>query len=467
MLIACGSLSAHALGQEPSDSQEGVQAAPVDSEAPDPEEPGEAEDAPREQQKDEELTKRVELLEKSMAARPPESVPPVSPERTIPLLRPTVLGELDYRVYPSEVEGITGFSIGRLRPGLSFNPAPWFQATASFEFAGEYPVIMDAFIRLRAADWAEFTIGYSKPPLFASFIYEPVHSLPFPDRAPVVSSFRVRRDVGVDVHFMPRHLPIEAWLRVGNGSGSPLGNDSMTPAGYANLDWVVGRARPRFAGGERDFGLRIGVSGLIESVRDRDGIIGQTPFGFVYFRPIVVSGLRGVGEGHAIVYLGPFRFTAEGAVARESRSRDTDGNPATPREALPAMASYGLTTELAWVIRGAPRVVGRAPEGSRGPDGGWNGGAIEAALRYDGMWLGREADDVRPGGSQGGAATIKWWATDFFATTLAGYAIHYDVPPIEEPSESWSWGLVARASFFWGLPGQAAAARSRGSQSPE
>jgi hypothetical protein len=118
------------------------------------------------------------------------------------------------------------------------------------------------------------------------------------------------------------------------------------------------------------------------------------------------------------------------------------------------MYSYGLTTELSWVIRGAPRAVGHAPRGYRREDGTWTGGALEVALRYDGMWLGRGADDVRAGGSQGGAAALKWWPVDFMAGTLFGYVTHYDVAPIEEPNERWSWGMIARASFFWGLPGQ-------------
>ncbi len=330
------------------------------------------------------------------------------------------------------------------------SPAPWFRAVATVELVGEAPAILDAFMRLRASEWAEFTIGYSKPPLFPSFIYEPVHTLPFPDRAPVVTSFRINRDVGADVHLTPRTLPLEGWLRIGNGSGSPLGNDNALPAGYAVLDLVLGRAWVGAAPERRTFGLRLGGGALVESARDRDGVIGQTPLGFIYFRPVVVSGLRVVGEGHAIAYAGPVRLTLEGAFARESRSRDHDGNPSTPRIGLPSVDSYGLTTELAWVLRGAPRQVGHAPRAPTRDDGRWSGGAVELAARYDGLWLGRRASDVRAGGSQGGALALKWWPTEFMAATLAGYLTRYGTPPIEEPSRLWSYGGVLRASFFWG-----------------
>ncbi len=391
---------------------------------------------------------RLARLESELAelrARPASTAPEA------PLLQPTLLGELDYRVYPSAIEGNTGFALGRLRPGLVLAPARWLRAVAAFEFAGESPIVLDAYARLRAADWVEFTAGYSKPPLFASFIYEPVHAMPFPDRAPVLTAFRVRRDLGVDVHLSPRTLPLECWLRVGNGTGSALGNDNALPAGYGAVDLVLGRAWAGAPAERRRFGLRLGGAALVESPRDRDGINGKTPFGFVYFRPKVVSGLRVVGQGHVIGYAGPVRLTVEGAVAREERSRDDDGNPSTPRVRLPTVRSYGVTAEVAWAVLGQAREVGRAPGGELGP---WRGGALELAARYDGMWLGRGAGDVQPGGSQGGALAIKWWPTGFLAASVAGYLTRYDTPPIEAPNDRWSWGAMARLSFFWGLPGR-------------
>ncbi len=365
-------------------------------------------------------------------------------------LRPTLLGEADYRVYAREEEGDIGFALSRLRPGLVLEPASWFRAVVAIEFVGEYPSILDAYVELSPTTWLDVHVGYAEPPLFTSR-YEPIHTLPFPDRAPVVTAFGIERDLGVDVHLSPRQVPFEGWFRLGNGPGSPLGNDNPLPAGYALLDLVLGRAWCRSARDARTFGLRIGAAGMIEISRDRDGVHGVTPLGFVYYRPTVVSGRRVVATAHAVGYAGPLRLTLEGASAEESRSRDNDGNPDTARTQLPALRSEGLTAELAWVLRGRARDVGVAPRGVTAEGEVLRGGALEIAVRYDDMRLGRGAPGVTPGGLRGGAASLKWWPTHFFAVTLAGYSMRYVIPPIETPGTLTSWGVIARSSFFWGL----------------
>lgn len=369
-------------------------------------------------------------------------------------LKPTVLVEGDYRVFPSETEGNTGFALARMRPGLSLQPTSWFRALATVEFAGEYATILDAFMTLRATRWLEFNVGYARPPLFASSRYEPIHVQAFPDFAPVVSAFQVRRDIGVDVHMAPERIPIEAWLRVSNGTGSALGNDNALPAGYGTFDLVLGRAWTSAGRSADTYGMRVGVGAFVEEVRDRDGIIGATPLGFQYFRPVVVSGRRTVGEAHFVGYAGPLRLTIEGAFAREARSKDDDGNPNTPRVHLPAMRSYGITGELGWVVLGRPREVGLAPRGRNANSATWDGGAVELAARYDAMFLGRGASDVLQGGAQSAAFVAKWWPTDFLAASVSSYAMHYETPAIERPTVFWSWGMIARASFYWGLGGQ-------------
>ena len=137
--------------------------------------------------------------------------------------------------------------MARLRPGLLFTPAPAFRAVVSVEFAADHPTLLDAYGRVRVAPGVELTIGLSKMPL--------------PTRSPVVTGFFVRRDVGVDVHLAPATAPVEAWLRVGNGTGSPLGNDSPAPAGYGLVDLVFGRAH--VAHPTARHGLRVGVGALV------------------------------------------------------------------------------------------------------------------------------------------------------------------------------------------------------------
>lgn len=144
-------------------------------------------------------------------------------------------------------------------------------------------------------------------------------------------------------------------------------------------------------------------------------------------------------------------------MARESRSRDDDGNPSTPRLTLPVVRSYGVTAELSCVLLGGARAVGHAPQARTDAAGAWRGGALEVALRYDGLWLAHSASDVLSGGSQGGALALKWWPMEFLAATLAGYITHYDTAPIDAPGERWSWGSLARLSFFWGPPSRSSA----------
>ncbi|RAL25154.1 hypothetical protein DL240_02790 [Lujinxingia litoralis] len=364
-------------------------------------------------------------------------------------LRPTLLGEVDYRIYPAVEEGLSGFALARLRPGLVLEPVGWFRGVTRIEFAGKNPVILDAYARVSPQPWLDLNVGYSKPPLFASFVHEPTESLLFPDRGSVVSSFRVRRDLGVDIHFHPASMPVEGWVRVGNGNGSALGNDNALPAGYAALDLVFGRAHVARQGAkDKRTGLRVGAAALYERTEDREGIAGTTPMGFRYYRPVIVSGGRALVEAHLVGYLGPLRLSVEGAMAREDRSRDTDGNPSTPRVELPAIMSQGLSTELTWTLVGPLREVGSAPL----PDVFFPGaeGSLEVAARYDGMWLGKGADDVEPGGSHGGAFALKWWPTNFLAASLAGYVTRYHAAAIERPDALWSWGGVLRTSFFWG-----------------
>ena len=360
-----------------------------------------------------------------------------------PLATPTLLMEVDARHFAEESFGNDGFALARLRPGLRVEPAPNCRVVTAVEFAGETPTILDAYARLQLhPDW-HLVVGHAKPPLFASFVQEPDHAGAMPERSPVVTGFGQRRDMGVEVQYTPDGLPLEARARLGNGTGSALGNDNTTPAAYAGLDLVLGRAR-RGASPENEtsaFGLRVGAAASFETPRDRAGIAGGTAFGFTYARPVVVSGQRWVGESHVVAFLGPARLSVEGAFADESRSRDDDGDTRTPRVSTPAVDSYGLTAELAWMLAGAPRRPHQAP----------GGGALEATLRYDGLWLDRGAADVAENGAQGGSAAVKYWATDFLAAAIALDYTDFDIPPVEAPDRHRAWAITARGSFHWGL----------------
>lgn len=359
-----------------------------------------------------------------------------------PEVKPILLAELDFRLHAAErIEGEDGFGATRLRLGAASDLAPWCSVLGQAEWAREKPVLLDAYVVLRPSPEWEIRLGAAKTPLFFSARDMPVFTLPLPERSMVARAFWPGRDVGIEVHKLatPR-LPLEAWLRVGNGSGSVLGNDNSDFAIDARLDVALGRAQPRAPEAE-PFGLRLGAGIHAESAEDRAGITGTTADAFTFYRPAIVSGPRHVVEAHAAVFAGPVMVTAEAALATEGRSKDTDGKPATPRVEQAAVASRGGSVEVAWMIRGPYRIPGAWP--IRKPYAAWDWGALEVAGRFERLDLGRGAADVASGGATGGAAAVRWWATSFLGASAAWYYVSYDEPPVEEPDRSHSWlGLV-------------------------
>lgn len=369
-------------------------------------------------------------------------------EAVTKIVTPTALLEADYRQLSDPIEGNNGFALARARLGLQLRPTDWLLAVSTVELAGAgAPALLDGYARFTATPWLELTVGYSKPPLFASFRHEGVTTLPLPMRSAIVNEIRVRRDVGVEARFAPRRAPIEAIVRVGNGS-TTLANDNDTPTGYGALDLVLGRA---WAGGRSEvFGLRLGAAALIDDPQAHDSIAGVTPLGYIYAQPAVASGLRAIATTHAIAYAGPVRLVVEGAFVQEGRRDDHDGDPSTPALELDPIRSWALTGELTWTIRGGWREVGRAPAVASLLEGGWDGGAVELAVRADRFWLGRGAADLFRTGGTTIALGSKWWPTPFLALAIYGDGTRFDAPPVDTPDRTWGWTALLRASFFWG-----------------
>ncbi len=360
-----------------------------------------------------------------------------------PVLIPTVFTDLVYQTFSDEHEGHTGFAIGHLRPGLVLEPTDWFRGVVSVEWAVKTPKILDGYARIQASDSVVLMAGYSKTPLFTNYADNSLQTLVFSERAPTVEAFRGARDVGVEARYLPKKQPFEARVRVGNGSGSPIGNNNMLPAGYGAVALVLGRAHSGYDAEKGDpgaFGLRIGAAGFVEDTTDRTGIEGTTPLGFTYYRAAIVTGFRAVGQAHVVYYGGPLRVTLESAYAHENRSYDHDGNPDTGRVAQDAVDSYGVGVELEWMLLGKPRLPGKLPES----------GSLEVAARYDYLQFGLGAADVNPGGAHETAVVLKWWPSGFMSTSLSGYLNRFDVPPIEMPDTNLSWNLAAHLGFFWG-----------------
>lgn len=404
----------------------------------------------------------VSVLALALAIAPPEAAPAPAPtaepakpdprevyEAVTKIVEPTVLLETDYRQHSDPVEGNSGFALARARLGLRLHPTDWLTAVGTVEFIGpDGPYLLDGYASFDASDWLEVTVGYSKPPLFASFRHEGITVVPMPGRSAVVNELRVRRDVGVETRFVPRRAPIEAIVRLGNGSTNLIENDNHTPTGYAALDLVLGRA---WVGGQNELlGLRLGAAALLDERSAHDSIAGVTPLGYVYTQPVVATGLRTIVTAHAIAFAGPVRLVVEGGFVQEGREDDDDGDPTTPALELDPVRSWALTGELTWTIRGGWRQLGRRPEVASLLDGKWDGGALELSARADRFWLGRGAEDLFRTGGTSPALALKWWPTRFLALTAYGDATIFDAAPVDTPDRRWGWTALIRASLFWG-----------------
>lgn len=355
---------------------------------------------------------------------------------------PVAIAEVDYRRYPREVEGFDGFALARARLGLKAQLTPTLRAMLWGEWVlRDTPYVLDAFVAWRFAPAWELTVGLSRSVLFQSGRIEAQEMLPIPERSMLVRALWANRTLGVEVWHHSTTLPIDAWLRIGNGTGTLYGNDTTLPTGEARVDFVLGRTRDGDHRAAR-YGLRVGVGGSLGTVFDRAGIGLRTVANFTFDRAPVVSGLRWLAEAHLLGHAGPVQLLVEAGFARESRERDDDGNAATPRVSLPSVESGGVAAELAWMIVGAHR----SPRVWPG-DGGARWGALELAGRYERVYTHAAAADVTPGGAHSAALSLRYWAPRWVTVGLAGYAYAFDHAPVEEPNETSSWVVMLRAGL--------------------
>lgn len=358
-------------------------------------------------------------------------------------LHPVVLVEAEAALIPAEEEGESGVEIRRLYLGARWEPVPWATVVGAVNAAsGEHDhLVLDAFVRVRPAGPVDLVLGYGKTPLFASARDAGVETLPIPELSLSTAALWPGRDTGFEAHLAGPQLPVEVWARIGNGSGSPAGNDNPQIAFDGRLDGVSGRARE---GAERSaaWGLRVGAGFHVEDAEDRAGLSGHTPTGFEFWRSPTISGTVWTAEGHVVGLLGPVQLTLEGARASEARSEDTDGNPDTPRAALDPVGSWGGSGELAWMVTGQHRQPGAWPVA--GDDVG-----VEVAGRAERLSLGMSAADVDPGGATGGELAVRVWHPRGLGGGVSGGYFHYDAAPLEEPGVTSSWFFAARVTARW------------------
>ncbi len=368
---------------------------------------------------------------------------------TAPRIDPVVIGEFDLRLHSAkdEAEGNDGFAMRRIDLGAYAILANWATVLADVEFANrEGPIILDAFLSLRPLPWLEVNLGPTKTPLFSSAHDELTWMLPVPELPMSVQALWPGRDAGVEAHVLPsERLPLEAWFRVGNGSGAALGNDNSDFAVDGRLDVALGRARPG-ARASLPWGLRLGSGIHAKSVFDRPGVAGETADAFEFYRPVTVSGPETIAEAHAVLFAGPFKITAEGGQAHQSRAEDAAGSATGPVKSLPSVRSRGGYVEAAWMITGQHRVHGAWPVSNSIRS--FLGGGVEVAARVDRLDLDRGASDVVGGGGTMIGFSARWWATRFFALAVAGYHTQFDAPPVEEPTTVGTWLAISRLTIF-------------------
>lgn len=379
------------------------------------------------------------LVAKTSAAQTPTPAPAPSPVEVQALV------EGDYRYFSSDAEGYAGLALRRARMGLRAQPLPWLELRFVGEYARATAGILDAFATLRASDEFEVNAGFLRMPTMPSGRDDRVFALPIPERAMTVTALCPNRDLGVEAHWFPKRIPMEAWARFGNGSGNPLGPEGNVPTGALRVDFALGRASAH-ATRDEVWGLRVGIAGIVNESLDRVGIAGATPLGFQFYRPPSIEGLRATVTAHLRAWVGPVQLSIEGGLARDSRSRDNDGNPATPRVQLDPVYTYGAVAELAWMFSGHRRLAGQWPHYDRE---GWMPralGAWEIAARVERLTLADMASDVQSGGVWGAAAALRWWANRWSALSLAAYHHRFDRAPIEAPDSTSSWSLLLRGT---------------------
>lgn len=374
-----------------------------------------------------------------------------------PALRlvPLVGLQIDGRSHSARAEGEDGFAIARGRLGARAWLGDRAFAVLSFEAARERPGIIDGFLTWLPRPWLEVTAGYARSALLA-IGRAPVFTLPINERTPFQRAFWPGRDVGLEGHLLPIPAPVELWARVGNGSDGVLGNEfGGGLSGELRADLVLGRGRAQAAWrapsgltpglfADRRLGGRVGLGARLERAGDRHGIRGLTSTGFLFHRAPPIIGRRRVAHATGQLWAGPLNASVELATARESRSIDTDGNPATPRQAQPAITSTGAAAELAWAITGEHRV----PDAWLLPNGRdpWTGRGLELAVRGERLWLSRGARDVAGGGAAGGSAALTAYLGRSLSISAQGHVLRYDRPPIELPGERWSWVALLRTT---------------------
>lgn len=361
-------------------------------------------------------------------------------------LQPIAVAETEVRAVAHEFEGLSGFTVPRAYLGGRVA----LHADAELVLVGnwrlpEAPDLLDVALRFRPHSSVEVIAGYWRTPAFSSVRDQFDERQPVPERSLVAGALGSGRDLGVDVHLRSADLPVAAWLHVGNGVASVVGNDNTSLAVDARADWTLGRAR-HGAQGTEPVGLLVGVSGHFDpNSADRAAIAGRTVTGFAWWRGPTVSGRRWLVQGHALAQWRSVQVRAEAGFASEGRSQDSDGNPSTPRAVEQAVHAWGWSGEAAWMVLGPWRHGDAWPGSESGAQSSTSAsGGLEVAGRAERLAVGRAAQDVTASGAYAVSAAVRWWSAAHWGLALAGYRYAWDTAPVEARDVRETWTVLAR-----------------------
>jgi phosphate-selective porin OprO/OprP len=366
---------------------------------------------------------------------------------------PYFMMETDALIHSAEVEGENGFAIRRMRLGLNAHPVPWLTAVGIVEYTSAVEPnvhVWEGYVDVNPWGPLHISFGYRRTPLFHIAKDELFEAMSVPELPVAVRSFWPGVDLGLEVHYLPSgSVPIEAWARVGNGSGTPLGNDTDKLAYEGRVDLVLGR--PRSPSRSREtYGLRLGTGAHVGTLENETGVGGSTAGDYVFYRPAVVNGLQSIIEAHLAVWAGRATLDVEAGRVIEERGTNLTGSTSAPLTPQAPAQSWGGFVELAYMLWGKPRIPGGWAWPTPGP---WNAplsaGGIEIAGRFDYVKLDQDAPGIIGGGAQGGEVALRWWVNSVLAVGLAGYYLRYDVAPVEEPTQRNSWLGLTRVTFSW------------------
>jgi phosphate-selective porin OprO/OprP len=361
---------------------------------------------------------------------------------------PVLIADLDARFYGNAEEGQTGFTLARARLGLRASLFDRVEVVIIGRWDGGDPGLFEAYVAAHLPHGISLEAGYARSPLFVSGRDELEAWLPFQERSVTANALWPGRELGVLAAWAPPSLPLQAWFRLSNGTTNPLGNDDNSSVAFdARFDVTLGRQRTG-ASPDAFTGLRLGVGARYDpDAYDNLGVYGATAGDFIFWRAPIVSGQRVLLESHLIGDLGPLELRAEGGWAKEQRSRDTDGNPLTPREQLASVQSGGVAAELAWRVFGGYRMPAAWPGGTLAFDAnGWKAGALELAARVERLWLGVGASDVVAGGTTAFGANARYWSAWGVGMSLGAYGYSFDTAPLETPDRTATWLVLARVT---------------------